>query len=64
MDQQSRQQVLKAYFSNVYTVKIGIGAVILFSAIWNFPKWFEYKFLTHPTLNTTLVVDTGYSFSE
>ena len=64
MDQQSRQQVLKAYCSNVYTVKIGIGAVILFTAIWNFPKCFEYKFVTHPTLNHTMFINTGYSLSE
>jgi len=46
------------------TYKIGIGAVILFSAIWNFPKCFEYKFITHPTMNHTMVVYTDFAVNS
>ena len=62
MDQQSRQQVLKAYCSNVYTVKIGIGAVILFSMIWNFPKCFQYSFWITP--KNEISHKEGYLLSE
>jgi len=44
--------------------KIGIGAVILFTAIWNFPKCFEYKFVTHPTLNHTMFINTDFAIEN
>ena len=51
---------------NMYTVKlyqIGIGSVILFSVIWNFPKFFEYEFYT-TTLNTTSYGKTAFGTTD
>lgn len=45
------------------TYIIGIGAVVLFSVIWNFPKCFEYTFYTTQK-NTTSYRDTEFGSTK